>query len=613
MPLFSSDLYVGELMMRIVGRQTGEISKVEYRPQKPPFPESSAVREVPLARSTPEEQGVSSAYIETLFNALNQAPNANMHRIMVMRHGVVIGETAFAPFDLDHWHVTHSMCKSVTSMAIGILVGEGRLKITDKVLDLLPARKTVRAILRLRDLTVEHLLTMTSGVQFNETGAVSGNDWIKGYMDSTVSFSPGTQFDYNSMNSYMLSAIVSEITGMSLFDFVSARIFEPLGIKRAFWESDPQHITKGGWGLFLRIEDMCKLGQLYLQKGAWNGRQIVPAEWVEVSTAFHVATDVEDAPGYGYQIWCLPDREGAYDYNGMLGQNVYMYPDIDMVIAVNAGNAEVFQQGEMSAVISKWIREIETQPQALPANENAYRRLLATCRAFGERKNDFPVILRGGWKRRSLMQTNYVDIMNRLHLLMGHHYDFGNSGIGIFPLLMQVMHNNFTDGITRIGFTLIDRQSFGLEIYEGDQIYTLPCGLDMYRNRVAINMHGEIYNAVVRTKITTDEYGRMVILLRIMYLEEATERRINIFLGSKYDSNDTAGIHAANVPDGIDVHFSEYPGNDLISKTLKSVTVSKGFEGMLMSKLSENGATNVLDTTIHYTISPRIHGILADD
>lgn len=606
----SSDLYVGELLMRLVGHQTGEISKVDYKPQKPAFNKEPLDGETFLERATPESQGVSSRWIKDLFESLHECPRANLHKIMVMRHGKVIGDTSFAPYDQDYWHIVHSMSKSITGMAIGILIGEGKLNITDKVIDLLPDKKTLTSMLRLRDVTIEHLLSMTSGVQFNETGAISGNDWIKGYMDSGTSFAPGKEFSYNSMNSYMLSAIVTAITGQTLFDFVKERIFDPMGIKRVFWEACPQGITKGGWGLFMRVEDMCKLGQLYLQKGMWEGKQLVPEGWVVASTKPHATTDISDAPQYGYHLWLINNREGAFIFNGMLGQNVYIYPDLDMVLAVNAGNNEVFQTGAMTDIIYEKMNDIEVSDTAIEEDSLNARFLEKAIVRIQGREVPGKLILRGGWNRRSDVYDNHQDKIMRIRSLYGSYYDLGDSGIGIFPLMMQITHNNFTDGISRIGFVPIDKKRFGVQIYEGDQIYTLPCGDDMYGNSISINVHGEVYDAIVKTRLATDEYNRMAIMLRIFFLEETSERRINIYLGSKYAEEDTRGFRGSNIPDGIDVHFNEYPGNSLLTGALSAITDAKGIQGVVMNKLEAFGAGSVVSKTIHYTINPRVHGFL---
>ena len=144
------------------------------------------------------------------------------------------------------------------------------------------------------------------------------------------------EFEYNSMNTYMLSAIVTEITGQSLMEYLKPRLFEPLGITRIFWESCPKGITKGGWGLFLSGNTVAKIGQLCLQKGVWNGRQLIPRRWIDEASTCHVETP-KAVRGVWLRLSNVDGRpSGSYAFNGMLGQNVMVYPDLDMVIVTNA-------------------------------------------------------------------------------------------------------------------------------------------------------------------------------------------------------------------------------------------------------------------------------------
>lgn len=160
-------------------------------------------------------------------------------------------------------------------------VSEGKLSLDTKIVDVFRKNVSLFGFIRQKDLTVRHLLTMTSGVSFNETGAISGNDWVKGYLEAFCHHEPGTYFEYNSMNTYMLSAIITEITGETMLDYLKPRLFAPLGITWVFWETCPKGKNKGGWGLFLCVEDMAKLGQLYLDGGKWKGQQVIPEDWYE--------------------------------------------------------------------------------------------------------------------------------------------------------------------------------------------------------------------------------------------------------------------------------------------------------------------------------------------
>jgi hypothetical protein len=385
-----------QLLFRILGRQTGDISRVDYKPQKPHY--ENFPEEQPFPRATPESQGVSSAYTAEFLQKLKDDPQANPHHVILMRHGKIIAECGYAPYPRDMWHITHSMCKSVTGMAIGLLIEDGKLTLDEKLSDIFSEYVGLIGIFR-QSITVENLLDMTSRCEFGEAGAISGNDWRRGFMKAGCKGEPGGAFEYNSMNSYMLSAIVTKKTGMPMFEFLKERLFKPLGITEVFWESCPKGITKGGWGMFLRPEDAAKLGQLYLQKGKWNGVQVIPESWVETSTTKHIDNG-EGNFGYGYQVW-MSDRPGSFAYNGMLGQDVIVYPDTDMVIVINAGNKEMTQEGNLTDIIRGYFGAgYEPSEEALPEDTAGALELRSTVRRLEGKEVHLPCIVRGGWGER---------------------------------------------------------------------------------------------------------------------------------------------------------------------------------------------------------------------
>lgn len=637
-------LDIGELLLKLVARETGEISKVDYAPQKPEFIHNSVIGETFLERRSPESQGVSSAFFVDIIRQMSENKECNMHKLMFLRHGYVIAECAFEPYDMGTWHVSYSMCKSIVGMAIGILVDEGLLSLDEKLTDIFSSRFSPFGFFR-KPVTVRNLLNMSSGVDFSEAGAISGNDWRKSFLESGFKFDPGTQFEYNSMNTYMLSAIVTEKTGKSLFDFCKERIFTPMGIQKVFWESCPQSITKGGWGLFIKAEDMAKLGQLYLQKGKWDGKQIVSESWVEESTKWQIETDKDDNCHYGYQLWINDDRPGSYAYNGMLGQNVFVYPDIDMVVVTNAGNRDIFQTSKMATIIRESMKNvIEVSDTPLPENIAALNDLKAICKSVSGRNADFPAIVNGGWKTRNVQMTKgsarkhqiaYDNrrggfktsvysynlrnenqlIRNWLSKLDGKTYDLDIVGVGIFPIMMQVVHNNFTDGIHKIGFRSCDNNSFYIDIYEGIEVYSLRCGFGGKRYISKINMHGEKYEVSLVSFCKTDEYNRLVIRNEINFLEEACVRTMNIcFKDDAADREDRKGtfIHPS-VPSGIEIRFRETPGTDILVDTMNNMAPDafNGFQGKLMERFFKGGVKEVFETAVQATVQPVIHGKLS--
>lgn len=610
------ELYVGEMLMKIVTHQTGDIARTEFIPQKPAFP-AKTDQEKALPVSTPEEQGISSRDLLQMLKRLREAPSCRMHKVMMLRNGNIIMNAEFPPFQSEMWHVTHSMCKSITGMAIGLLVSEGELQVTDKIDDIFSERKQLLRSLKSKGVTVEHLLTMTSGVAFNEMGAVSGNSWVKEFLNAGTEFTPGSKFSYNSMNSYMLSAIVTEKTGMTMLDYLKPRLFEPMGIERVFWETSPEGITKGGWGMFMRTEDMAKMGQLYLQKGRWKDQQLIPEEWVEESLKPHVATGEEGSSYYGYQLWLNGEREGAFTFNGMLGQNVYCYPDINAVLVTNAGNNEIFQKGEMSDIIQSTMSSLQVCSR-LPED----RLSLLQLQKFGKdraKDSGLPAIAAGGWGKRNRIQKSVRSSRAREKLcqekfyglfekMNGQEYRMERKGAGIMPLLAQIMHNNFTDGITDIRFCWeASERQLVLQITEGENEYQIPCGRDGHHAYTTLDFHGEIYHLAVGTSFTEDEYGRPVIRNEIDFLEEATRRIMNIHLGEK-NPMEFRQKKSYDLPEQVEVRMDETPGSDLLLAALDSIRPDGSWENFMLKRLQNEGLAMTIREAEERAICPVIRG-----
>jgi hypothetical protein len=215
-----------------------------------------------FSRVSPDKEGISTATLRCMLSELESEMRANIHSLLVLSHGGVICRCAAPGYDGAIPHLAHSMSKTVTGMAIGFLVSEGRLSVDTPLSRIFPEYTVSDK--RLRSATVRNLLCMQSGVKFNEAGVVTDSTWLKTFLMSPLSAAPGTVFHYNSMNSYMLARIVVRITGASLTEFVGERLFSPLGIKNYFWEIGPEGIEKGGWGLFLSAESWAKIGWMLL-------------------------------------------------------------------------------------------------------------------------------------------------------------------------------------------------------------------------------------------------------------------------------------------------------------------------------------------------------------
>jgi CubicO group peptidase (beta-lactamase class C family) len=247
-----------------------------------------------LPRSTPEAQGVSSAGIRAYVEAADRQVST-MHSFMLVRHGHVIAEGWWKPEAADKLHVMHSLSKSFTSTAVGLAIEEGKLNLDDPVLKFFPEDAPAQPSENLKAMTVRDLLTMSCGHE-DEVTFTESEPWVKSFLAHPVPFKPGTHFKYNTPGTHMLSAIVTRVTGQTVLDYLRPRLFEPLGIENPEWPASPQGNTLGGWGLRVRTEDVAKFGLLYLQKGKWNGKQRVPASWVEQATRKQVSNAPEEDP-----------------------------------------------------------------------------------------------------------------------------------------------------------------------------------------------------------------------------------------------------------------------------------------------------------------------------
>ena len=598
---------VAELVLNMILGKTGG-TRVDYFPQKPDFP-FDAVYEQAFVRATPESQGISSDLFAALLRELDASKDTEMHHFMALRHGKVICECNFAPYPKGMWHITHSMCKSITGMAIGMLIEEEKLKLDENIYDIFPDHINAFSKIFRPVITVENLLTMTSGVTFNESGIVSGNDWLGSFLNASVNGKPGTEFQYNSLNTYVLSAIVTKRTGETLTEYLTPRLFGPLGITKYYWETCPKGITKGGWGLFLCAEDMAKLGQLYLQRGKWNGQQLVSEYWIEISTARHLKTQ-NDTYGYGYQLW-MEQRPGSFEYNGMLGQNVIIYPDMDMVLVTNAGNKEMFQDCIMLNIIRKYFPVNYHPADVLPENPLSYSLLKRLCGELenGE-NNNRSTSLRGGWKRNVVSRRKHsdkkysyrvsaaVDRPSDHHSFMravsGRTYVMEQQNIGIAPLFVQVFHNNMTDGISEISFTY-DAGNFCVSFTEGEVIHKLPVGFGRAADG-CVDLHGEHYLVATLGEFARDENDIPVLKLEVTFIEECVKRKAHIF------------FHEDN---GIEIKWNETPGKKMILAGLSSITEELSGNFLYNSLLGDhNITTELLHRLMEQTIEPVVRGYL---
>lgn len=310
-----------------------------------------------LPRSTPEAQGVFSQSILDFLVAAEKE-KFELHSLMVLRHGHVVAESWWEPYGPENVHTMYSMSKSFTSTAVGFAVAEGKLSVQDKVVSFFPDDLPEKVSENLAAMRIQDLLTMSTGNEKEPTQTVvKTENWVRTFLAQTIAHKPGTQFMYNSAATYMCSAIVQKVTGQTILDYLTPRLFQPLGISGMRWETCPRGINTGGWGLSIQTEGLAKFGQLLLQKGRWNDKQLLPAAWVEEATSFHIQQPGGDKPdrpkaqndwlqGYGYQFWRC--QHGHFRGDGAFGQFTIVLPEKDAVIVMTSENKNM--QGQLDLV-----------------------------------------------------------------------------------------------------------------------------------------------------------------------------------------------------------------------------------------------------------------------
>lgn len=327
----------------------------------------------PLPRGTPESQGVSSAMVGEFIAAADRDVQS-MHSFMLVRHGQVVAEAWWAPHTAEESHVLWSLSKSFTSTAVGLAVAEGKLSIDDPVLKFFPEDAPAEPSANLKAMRVRDLLTMSTGHQ-DEPNWREAPHWVQTFLTQPVPHKPGTHFRYNTPATYMQSAIVQQVTGETVLEYLTPRLFAPLGIETPQWDASPQGVSIGGYGLYLRTEDIAKFGQLYLQRGVWNGHQILPAAWVDQATSKQVSNGSDPErdwdQGYGFQFWRC--RHGAYRGDGKDGQFCIVLPEQDAVVAITANTGDM--QAELNLVWDKLLPAFSDEE--LPENPEAQAHLRA--------------------------------------------------------------------------------------------------------------------------------------------------------------------------------------------------------------------------------------------
>lgn len=486
--------------------------------QKPAFGPKPDKR--PLLRSAPEAEGISPRAIGMLFDAIHADPAACAQGMMILRNGKVIAEAAWSPYDPQLPHQLYSLSKSVTATAVGMLAGEGGLdpdeRLGDIFYDKMPEDEQKPAY----KMTVRHLLNMSTGSLFNEAGSAMGADWEREFLHAGVKFTPGTAFDYNSMNTYMLAAVVRRKTGMTLTEYLTPRLYEPLGIEEHYWETCPNGTEKGGWGLSLTMESVAKIGQLYLNKGRWTTgqgeKQLIGRRWIEEATQPQIGTPKgEITYGYGHQIW-MTAREGAFLFNGAFGQYMLALPDRNALVVLFSGTSRLFANGGVLDLVTAALDGAQDPPlPPLPPDRAGSEALRVTL-------NGLSVRHRSPYYDPRRQAVPLGELAGRLD---GRVYNFPKNIGGLFPMILQSVHNNFTTGLTQAAFRKTADGGLLIELVEGEETQRFTLKEDGY-TAGSVSQRGDKFAVRAAAQTERLEAGGFAVDASVHFIETPFTRLI---------------------------------------------------------------------------------------
>ena len=476
----------------------GEKAALPLRAPQQPFP-----------RATPESQGIPSDHIRKFLQELGRGGDLYMQDALVLRRGKLLCAASYGSQVLTAPKHTFSACKSITSLAIGLLVDDGLLSPEDKVADLFEDQATAAVRRRLKTMSVEDLLTMRAGILFGEAEALSEPDWVRAFLNSSLKGEPGTEFHYNSLNTYMLSAIVARKTGMGLAQFLQERLFGPMGITDTLWETCPAGIEKGGWGLYIRPEDMAKLGQLVLDGGVWNGRRLLSEAYLRTATSAHASPPPELGDfDYGYQIW-VGRKSPSFLFNGMLGQNVLGFRDSGILLVTNAGADTDYQESRYFEIVDRYFGG--RFPDALPEDPDGFARLQEAVAALSAYRND-PQSLDD--RAEPFLDRSFQADDPRA------------ASVGLLPVSLQALHNCYSSGLASVAVSVRGEQP-ELIYREKDATHRLPVGLG--RPEISqLDFCGNVFQVAASGRFTHDEEERPVFYIQLAFLETPCVRTLKL-------------------------------------------------------------------------------------
>ena len=481
--------------------KTGDIRKVVIKSDKVEKPLINPRNaSTTLERTMPSLVGVDPLYLDSFVNELNNEPSIHINRLMIVKKDKVIKEYYKAPYQRDNWDSCYSLTKTITSMGIGLLVDDGLLDVNEYAADILMKDKPVM-VLANKKMKVRDLLTMATGNKFNEISTSGSAYWVKDFFNTDNKFPIGTAFEYNSLNTYILSSIVKAKSGKGLSELVGERIFSKLGITNYFFETSTEDIEKGGWGLYITIEDMAKLGILIKDKGVYKGERIISENWVNEMTKTQAeATKFFHRFNYGYQMWVNEEKNVSL-FNGLFDQDIMIYRNEDIVVVVNSSNPEAFHGSKFYDIADKYFL-------------NGINKNIKYAKYYGDRKlNNIKPLL-------NLMPK----LLNREFIATGDQ----KASTSILPLILQASFATYSTGLNIMMFKKV-KDEYILNVKENEASFDIRFNFKdgIYQT---LNIYGNLYETHSEARFSLDEKERPELIITINFLEFASTRYIKFLL-----------------------------------------------------------------------------------
>ncbi len=578
--------YISELTEFNTGKK--DVTRPQKHPLKPSNV-SNIFQEV-----IPEQAGLTSDGLIELFRMISNTEGISPHAMLVLCDGKLVAKGEWAPYNAAYPHVSHSLCKSIVSMAVGCAISDGIIKLDETLGEWFTGYQMSNDI---KKITVHNLLTMTSGVKFNEPSAIISKNWVEEFLKSDVKFKAGSEFDYNSINTYMLTVMICQKTGKTLSEFLNDNLFKRMGITNYYWETCPKGYEKGGWGLYMSIYDYAKLGQLYLQNGIWKGEQLISSEWISDSTSRQIVkVNTICNAGYGYHIWRTANNDG-FMFSGMFGQSVYVFPKRNLVIAITAGSENVYPLCKTMDIIS-WYASNQRNFLKQPVQNSDIKYVNAAALRKGLERLNYgePMYLPSSLSITQMMRFNLATTCEKdtlpatARMLTGRRIMLERNTSGLLPILIQVMNGNFERGIEQIYFSTKDGVFF-TTIFGGDSVTQIPVGFDRQVLYFDLLRGGESYHVGTRGWLTSDEDGTPVLKIMLSFIETSCTKYMKLFFHEKY----------------IIMKFEEEPKlYNSIEEAFRHILPSKNkFESTLSAILESDMA----EYKIKKFLEPKVNGI----